>query len=702
MFTEADPIGLAARPGLGRRAPPTTTRAGARRPTSAPPARAATGRRPAPPDAAGAAGPTHRAARPSRRGRAAATDGRPPAAAGRGRRAAEPTGLLANSRLDGGRQPGQPGHRLPAQHPAASPRSAPARSATPTTAATTFPNMVYELLLGGVLSSVLIPLLVHAQDEDDDGGVAYTQRLLSIATAALGVDDAGRGGRRAADRRGVRARPARSAAHQHLRHAAAAGDLLLRPRRDVHGRAQHPAQSTGPAPGRRCSTTSIMIVTVGVFWALPGPEDAEPVDDDHAADPRPRHRHHARHRRAGARPDPVAAAHRLPLAVALPGPRRTRSAGCGRSARSPAGCSATSSSARSASRSSRRVGNDNGGFTVFTNADLLFQMPYGILVVSLLTAIMPRLSRAAVRGDTAAVVGDLSLGARLSAVALVPITAGLIVLGPGRWASTLFAYGETSIARRPPDRLGAGLVGVRAVPVRAGDAAAAGVLRDARRPDPDADQRRSWSATKVVLVLVTNAMFAVPRAPTSTAPVGARGRVAQHLDLAVLRRRRGRRARRCSPAGSGGWASAPVLRTVAADRRRVGGRRRWPPAAWSTARTARCSGGAHGGSVAGLVRRRRWSGWPCWPWSPGACASPRSARLARPLRCGASTAPGIRGVPRIGSARSRRGIEKRNRDPAPQRDHRRLRPGRLHRGALHRARRPRAAGVRGRRSTAAR
>ena len=58
--------------------------------------------------------------------------------------------------------------------------------------------MVYELLLGGVLSSVLIPLLVHAQSEDEDGGVAYTQRLLSIATAALGGDDAARRGRRAA------------------------------------------------------------------------------------------------------------------------------------------------------------------------------------------------------------------------------------------------------------------------------------------------------------------------------------------------------------------------------------------------------------------------------------------------------------------------------------------------------------------------
>ena len=44
----------------------------------------------------------------------------------------------------------------------------------------------------------------------------------------------------------------------------------------------------------------------------------------------------------------------------------------------------------------QKVGNDNGGFSVFTYADLLFQMPYGILVVSLLTAIMPRMSRAAV------------------------------------------------------------------------------------------------------------------------------------------------------------------------------------------------------------------------------------------------------------------------------------------------------------------
>ena len=38
--------------------------------------------------------------------------------------------------------------------------------------ANTLPNIVYELLLGGVLTSVMVPLLVRAQTEDADGGEA--------------------------------------------------------------------------------------------------------------------------------------------------------------------------------------------------------------------------------------------------------------------------------------------------------------------------------------------------------------------------------------------------------------------------------------------------------------------------------------------------------------------------------------------------
>jgi putative peptidoglycan lipid II flippase len=71
-------------------------------------------------------------------------------------------------------------------------------------------------------------------------------------------------------------------------------------------------------------------------------------------------------------------------------------------------------------------------------------MPYGILVVSLLTALMPRLSRAAAREQRDEVVADLGLGARLSALALVPITAGFIVLGQAL-SVVLFAYGITSV-----------------------------------------------------------------------------------------------------------------------------------------------------------------------------------------------------------------------------------------------------------------
>src|SRR2546421_404827 len=53
------------------------------------------------------------------------------------------------------------------------------------TLANTLPNMVYELLLGGVLASVVVPLLVRARTRDTDRGEAYAQRLLSLATVFL-------------------------------------------------------------------------------------------------------------------------------------------------------------------------------------------------------------------------------------------------------------------------------------------------------------------------------------------------------------------------------------------------------------------------------------------------------------------------------------------------------------------------------------
>ena len=53
------------------------------------------------------------------------------------------------------------------------------------TTAQILPGMVYEFLLGGMLTSVLIPVLVRRRKADADGGEAYAQRLLTLAVLAL-------------------------------------------------------------------------------------------------------------------------------------------------------------------------------------------------------------------------------------------------------------------------------------------------------------------------------------------------------------------------------------------------------------------------------------------------------------------------------------------------------------------------------------
>ena len=52
--------------------------------------------------------------------------------------------------------------------------------------ANTTPNIIYELLLGGVLTAVVVPLLVRAARDDADGGAAYAQRLLTLVVLVLG------------------------------------------------------------------------------------------------------------------------------------------------------------------------------------------------------------------------------------------------------------------------------------------------------------------------------------------------------------------------------------------------------------------------------------------------------------------------------------------------------------------------------------
>lgn len=69
------------------------------------------------------------------------------------------------------------------------------------------------------------------------------------------------------------------------------------------------------------------------------------------------------------------------------------------------------------------------GKASYSNAFLLFMLPHSLVTVSLVTALFTRMSRAASTDSVSAVRADLSRGMRLTAVATVPSTVGIVVLG---------------------------------------------------------------------------------------------------------------------------------------------------------------------------------------------------------------------------------------------------------------------------------
>ncbi|MEU8861110.1 murein biosynthesis integral membrane protein MurJ [Streptomyces umbrinus] len=72
---------------------------------------------------------------------------------------------------------------------------------------------------------------------------------------------------------------------------------------------------------------------------------------------------------------------------------------------------------------------DGTGFAAYANAQLIWGLPQAIITVSLMAALLPRLSRSAHEGDSGAVRDDISQGLRTTAVAIVPISFGFVALG---------------------------------------------------------------------------------------------------------------------------------------------------------------------------------------------------------------------------------------------------------------------------------
>ncbi|MGE2714369.1 murein biosynthesis integral membrane protein MurJ [Mycolicibacterium litorale] len=81
------------------------------------------------------------------------------------------------------------------------------------------------------------------------------------------------------------------------------------------------------------------------------------------------------------------------------------------------------------------------GPAIYNYTWLILQLPFGMIGVTVLTVVMPRLSRNAAANDIRAVLGDLSLATRLTMVTLIPIVAVMTVGGPAI-GTALFAYGN--------------------------------------------------------------------------------------------------------------------------------------------------------------------------------------------------------------------------------------------------------------------
>ena len=308
------------------------------------------------------------------------------------------------------------------------------------TVANQLPNLVAALVLEATFTAIFVPVLARAERDDPDGGTAFVRRLVTLATTLLLVDHrAVGGGGAAAGPPDARQRPAgeRAADHRVRLPAAAAGDLL-RAVVGVHGNPEHPQRLRRRPPGRRWSTTSSRSPRSGVYLLVPGELSVDPVEMGNA-----------KLLVLGIGTTLGVVAQTAVLLVAI---RRERISlrplwGIDDRLKQFGAMAAAMVLYVLISQIGLVVGNQiastaaASGPAIYNYTWLVLMLPFGMIGVTVLTVVMPRLSRNAAADDTPAVLADLSLATRLTMVTLIPIVAFMTVGGPAI-GSALFAYGK--------------------------------------------------------------------------------------------------------------------------------------------------------------------------------------------------------------------------------------------------------------------
>lgn len=309
------------------------------------------------------------------------------------------------------------------------------------------PPIVYDLLLGGIVTSAIVPLLVRAHRRDADRGYAYEQRLLTLVTMCLlGITVAAV----------LAAEPLISlyaddfTPAQHDLTVALARFLL--PQVFFYGvgamaAAILNARGHFAAPAWTPVVNNVVVIGVGLtFLAITepgiGPKTVSSTEATILA--------------IGTTLGIVAQTVALYPALRAAGfawrPRFDfRAARVGEIARmatwilayvvtNQVGFAVAINLANAAGVRARAEGVGYGaGFTAYQYAYTLFQLPYAIVAVAVITALLPRMSGHATerRGDL--LRDDFSSGLRLSSVLVVPVAAAFLALGP---AITVVVFGH--------------------------------------------------------------------------------------------------------------------------------------------------------------------------------------------------------------------------------------------------------------------
>lgn len=307
------------------------------------------------------------------------------------------------------------------------------------TVAYTLPTMIYILTVGGGLNSVFVPQLVRSMKEDDDGGEAYANRLLTLVMVALAVIVAivvfaapllihamspTIAGNAAADSVGV------TFARYCL------PTIFFMGVHVVMGQILNARGKFGAMMWTPVLNNIVMIFTFGTFiWVYGTAAESDMGVTTIPSD--------------GVRLLGIGTLLGLTVqALAMiPYLRETgfrfrlrfdwKGHGLGKAVKlakwtvlfvlaNQAGVLVVTQLATAAGEASSV---DGTGILGYSNAQLIWGMPQAIITVSVMAALLPRISRSAHDGDPGAVRDDISSGLRTSAVAIVPVAFLFVALG---------------------------------------------------------------------------------------------------------------------------------------------------------------------------------------------------------------------------------------------------------------------------------